>query len=62
MNVSVDRSVCQNHGQCAIACAEVFRMDDNSELVYDPSPDESLRSLVEDAIDACPTQAISFEA
>ena len=61
MIVNVDRDVCQNHGQCVIACGEVFRMDENSEMVFDASPDESLRSLVEDAIDACPTQAISVQ-
>lgn len=61
MRIVVDRDVCQNHGQCAIACPEVFAMDENSEMVYEPSPDETLRSLVEDAVDACPTQAISLE-
>ena len=61
MRIVVDRDVCQNHGQCAIACPDVFSMDENSELVYDANPDPSLRPLVEDAVDACPTQAILVE-
>lgn len=61
MIVYVDRDVCQNHGQCAIACPEVFRMDESSEMVFDAVPDPSLRALVEDAIDACPTQAIALQ-
>jgi ferredoxin len=61
MRVIVDRTICQNHGQCAIAAPEIFGMDENSEMVFEASPDPSLRQLVEDAIDACPTQAISVE-
>lgn len=61
MRVVVDRSRCQDHGQCAIAAPEVFRIDDDGHLVYDGSPDGTHREAVEDAADVCPLQAITVE-
>lgn len=61
MRVTVDRGACLDKGRCAIAAPEVFQLDDEGHLVYDPNPDDSLRSKVEDAVDGCPTQAISIE-
>ena len=61
MKIIVDRNLCQDHGQCAIAAPEVFRMDENGKLVYNPNPDGSLREYVEDAADVCPAQAILLE-
>lgn len=60
MRVMVDRTCCQDHGQCAIAAPDVFSVDENSVMVFDATPDDSLRQQVEDAIDACPTQSISL--
>lgn len=61
MKVIVDMNLCQDHGQCAIAAPEVFRMDENSKLVFDSEPSEDMRQYVEDAIDVCPVQAIFLE-
>lgn len=61
MKVVVDMTLCQDHGQCAIAAPEVFRMDESSKLVFDAEPDESLSDAVQDAIDVCPVQAIFLE-
>jgi len=61
MKVIVDMNLCQDHGQCAIAAPEVFRMDENSKLVFDAEPSEEMRQYVEDAIDVCPVQAIFLE-
>ncbi len=58
MNVIVDFDLCQNHGQCAFAAPNVFRIDDAGMLQFDEHPDESERQNVEDAIDVCPVQAI----
>lgn len=60
MKVIVDRSVCQNHGQCAIAAPDVFDLDDNDELVYEPDPSDEYAQDVEDASDVCPVQAITI--
>lgn len=61
MKVSVDRTVCQNHGQCAIAAPEVFEIDEDGNLVYDAEPDDAWHEVVEEAVDVCPVQAILIE-
>ena len=62
LKVTVDRDVCQNHGQCVFAAPQVFELDDEGELVVlDDEPDESLRAAVEEAVDVCPTRAITVE-
>jgi ferredoxin len=58
--VSVDRSVCQTHGQCAFFAPEVFVLTEDGELEYDAFPVESLRESVEEAVQGCPTQAITL--
>jgi ferredoxin len=58
MKVHVDRALCQDHGQCAIAAPAVFQMDDDGKLVYEPEPDDALLDEVEEAADVCPVQAI----
>ena len=58
MKIYVDRKLCDNHGQCAIAAPGVFRISAEGILEYDESVDDGLRNDVEDAIDVCPVQAI----
>lgn len=60
MKVSVDLTLCQDHGQCAIAAPGVFRINDDGKLEYDDSPDDSMRDYVEEAADVCPVQAIEI--
>jgi ferredoxin len=62
MNVQVDRTRCENHGQCVIAAPEVFSMDDDGVLVFDPTRVGGHESDVEDAADVCPAQAIMISA
>lgn len=61
MHITVDRGLCQDHGQCAIAAPAVFRIEDDGKLAYDASPPESLRDEAEEAADVCPVQAILIE-
>jgi len=58
MKIDVDRNLCDNHGQCAIAAPDVFRINAEGILEYEDEVDASLRNDVEDAIDVCPVQAI----
>lgn len=58
MRVTVDRGLCQSHGQCEFAAPTVFTLDDAGELQYVEEPDEALRDQVEAAADVCPVQAI----
>ncbi|ADG88449.1 ferredoxin [Thermobispora bispora] len=61
MKITVDMSLCQDHGQCAIAAPAVFQMNEEGKLVYEANPDDSLREEVEQAADVCPVQAIFIE-
>jgi ferredoxin len=56
--IDVDRSLCDNHGQCAIAAPDVFRINADGELEYEATFDDALLDEVEEAIDVCPVQAI----
>ncbi|WP_105030241.1 ferredoxin [Arthrobacter ruber] len=58
MKVHVDRKLCDNHGQCAIAAPDVFRMNDDGVLEYDENITDDQVDEVEEAIDVCPVQAI----
>ncbi|MFC3981746.1 ferredoxin [Streptosporangium jomthongense] len=61
MKVIVDMGVCKDHGQCVFSAPEVFRLDENGRLAYEPDVDEALRDAVEEAADVCPLQAITVE-
>ena len=61
MKIFVDRKLCENHGQCAIAAPDVFRMNSEGILEYEENVDDSLLADVEDAMDACPVQAIFIQ-
>jgi ferredoxin len=58
MKISVDLSLCEDHGQCAIAAPVAFRMNDEGRLEYDDEVDDAYRDEIEEAADVCPVQAI----
>ena len=60
MRIEVDFNVCADHGQCAIAAPDIFRIDDGGHLVFDAASGDELRADAEDAADACPEQAITI--
>jgi ferredoxin len=59
VKISVDRNLCCSNGLCVIAAPEVFKLED-IDLEYDPTPGDALRPKVEEAVEMCPTQAISI--
>lgn len=62
LHVVVDRTLCQNHGQCLYAAPEVFSFDDDEELVYDAaSPGDQAHHVAAAAL-ACPVRAITWSA
>lgn len=60
MRIEVDFNVCADHGQCAIAAPDIFRIDGEGHLAFDASPGDALRADAEAAADACPEQAIAI--
>lgn len=61
MKVSVDWDACVCTGTCALVAPDVFAIENHSQLVVlQPNPSESLRDVVIDAADQCPTGAITI--
>jgi ferredoxin len=62
MRVVVDWNLCESNGLCVLAAPEVFELqDDDSLLIRQETPEESLRGKVTDAVRTCPKQAISLQ-
>jgi ferredoxin len=62
VRVVVDWDLCESNGLCMAAAPEVFQLqDDDTLLILQETPDESLRSKVADAVRTCPRQAISLQ-
>jgi ferredoxin len=63
MRITVDRDRCQSHGQCEYAAPEVFRINDDGDLdVLDPEPPDTQHDLVRQAVQNCPTGALTVSA
>ena len=61
MRIVVDQAVCQRHGLCSFFAPEIFNLRDDLELEYVEKPDLAYREGVEEAAQACPTQAIQLD-
>ena len=62
MRVLVDRATCEGNAMCMGVAPEVFRVEDDGQLtILQESPPEDRRATIEDAVRACPTQALSIE-
>jgi ferredoxin len=61
MKIVIDYDLCEANAVCMDVCPEVFRVEEDDTLtVLIPSPPESLRAKVEEAVRLCPRQAISL--
>jgi ferredoxin len=59
VKIIIDKEACIGDGICESLCPDVFQMaDDGKAEVID---EQSNEPCVQDAIDACPTEAISTE-
>ena len=61
MKAIVDEDTCIGCGLCCGVCPEVFRMDDEDKAEAFALTEESNKSQVQEAIDGCPVEAISWE-
>ncbi|MEU4040238.1 ferredoxin [Streptomyces collinus] len=59
MRILVDLNRCQGYAQCVYLAHEVFRLNGQEALTYEPNPDDARRLQVERAAAACPVQAIA---
>ena len=61
MHVTIDMNKCEGNGLCAMSAYEVFKLNaDGSLEILNDNPPDSLRSSVEQAMNYCPTGAISI--
>jgi NADPH-dependent 2,4-dienoyl-CoA reductase/sulfur reductase-like enzyme/ferredoxin len=61
MRLVVDLTRCQGYAQCASLAPDVFRMQGDEALWYDPEPGDSQRDQVLAAAAACPVQALRVD-
>jgi ferredoxin len=61
MKVRVDLEMCESHGECCFVAPEVFQLDDDDVLHWQPEPDVTMHAKVLQAVAVCPTQAIAVE-
>jgi ferredoxin len=61
VRVDVDWNLCESNGLCQAAAPEVFELqEDDTLLILQETPDESLKDKVEEAVRNCPKRAISL--
>jgi ferredoxin len=59
MRIEVDYDLCESNGLCMGVAPEVFDLRDDDKLyVLQDEPPESMRTVIEQAVRACPKQAI----
>ena len=60
--VSVDTTKCNGSANCALICPEVFELDEDrgKSMVVQQEPPEELITWVQQAVDSCPTKALSL--
>ena len=61
IKISIDMDSCQNYGQCVFEAENIFSLDDNGKIQYVKEVPDDRQDDVENAVDVCPMQAISFE-
>ena len=57
----VDNDLCTGCGACAESCPEVFEMNDDDVAIVNNAAGAS-ESAIQEAIDGCPSEAISWSA
>lgn len=62
MKIMVDRSRCAGLGLCEAVAPDIFEVDAGGDLVlHDDAASDDRRADVDDAVEGCPTQALSVQ-
>lgn len=62
MKIVLDESKCSSLGMCESVAPDFFEVGDDGALsVLNLTPPEDQRTLMEEAVAACPTSALSIE-
>jgi ferredoxin len=60
ITINIDMDSCQNYGQCVFEAEDIFQLDDDGNIQYTKEVADDRQGDVENAVDVCPMQAISF--
>ncbi len=60
ITIEIDMNKCQHYGQCVFEAEDIFQLDDDGEINYTKEVPDDRKDDVENAVDVCPMQAISF--
>ena len=59
--IELDADLCQGHAMCELEAPDVFKVPKRGIVeILDPEPPDELRDEVEQAVEACPTRALSI--
>jgi|TARA_Y100000310_G_scaffold294062_1_gene324201 ferredoxin len=62
MRIEVDWDLCESNAVCVQICPDLFSIDEKDNLIIaTDSPDDELRDQVEQAVSACPRQAMRLD-
>lgn len=62
MKLVLDENKCSSLGMCESVAPDVFEVGEEGGLtILNPTPPDDQRELMEEAVEACPTGALSIE-
>ena len=60
ITIDIDMDKCQHYGQCVFEAEDIFQLDDDGNIQYTKEVPDDRQDDVDNAVDVCPMQAISF--
>ena len=58
--IDIDMDKCQNYGQCVSEAEDIFQLDGDGDIQYTKDVPDDRQDDVDNAVDVCPMQAISY--